>query len=71
MNKKSEPLLTTSNIAIRLNRERSTIVKWELTGKIPLAKRNEKGTRIYTLEDFQKIKDIVTHKNFYQRKPKR
>ena len=59
------------DIAVRFNRNKRAIIRWELIGKIPPAKRNTSGERIYTEEDIQKISDLFRENDFYIRRPKR
>lgn len=59
------------DVAVRLNRNKRAIIRWEVSGKIPLAKRNTSGERIYTEEDIRKILELFKKKDFYQRRPKK
>lgn len=59
------------DVAVRVNRNKRTIIRWELSSKIPPAKRNSAGERIYAEQDIQKILNIYKEGNFYRRRPKR
>lgn len=59
------------DIAVRLNRNKRAIIRWEVSGRIPPAKRNTSGERVYTEEDLQKILELFKKKDFYQRRPKK
>lgn len=65
------PIYKLRDVSVRVNRNKRTVIRWELTGKIPPAKRNSDGERIYTDEDIKKILSIFREGNFYRRKPKR
>lgn len=67
----NSPIYKLRDVAVRVNRNKRTVIRWELIGKIPPAKRNPDGERIYTDEDIKKILSIFREGNFYRRKPKR
>ena len=48
-----------NDLAKELDRDKSTLLRWEKEGIIPLAKRDSRGWRFYSSEDFQNIVKIV------------
>ena len=47
-----------NDLAKELDRDKSTLLRWEKEGIIPLAKRDSRGWRVYSSEDFQNIVKI-------------
>lgn len=71
INNNNDTIYKIRDIAVRFNRNKRAVIRWELIGKIPPAKRNTAGERIYTEEDIQKISDLFRKNDFYIRRPKR
>ena len=46
----------------------NTIKQWEKEGKIPKARRNKFGWRIYTQEEFEEIIKLVKDNNYFKGK---
>ncbi len=42
-----------------IDRDKSTIFRWEKEGRISLPNRDSRGWRIYTENDVRKMKDLV------------
>lgn len=56
------------DLARRLDRDKTTLLRWEAEGKIPKARRDTRGWRYYTPEDFTLIVRLV-EEQFYFRGP--
>ena len=50
--------MTITDVAERIGVTPKTIVRWEKSKKINLAKRDWRGWRVYDKNDFRKIKDF-------------
>jgi len=48
-------IFSLNNIAKAIERDKTTIIKWEKSGKIPSAKRDKNGWRYYTEKEAAKI----------------
>lgn len=56
----------------RLDRDKSTLIRWEAEGRIPGAKRDVRGWRYYTPEDFHSLVQFVeTEINFHEQEASR
>ena len=54
------------DLAKKLDRDKTTLLRWEALGKIPKARRDTRGWRYYTPDDFDLIVKTVKE-NFYFR----
>lgn len=54
-----EKTLTVSEVARKLKRSERWLREAEKKGKIPKAKRDLNGWRVYTLEDIAKLKELL------------
>ncbi|MDP3785154.1 MAG: MerR family transcriptional regulator, partial [bacterium] len=48
----------------RLDRNKNTLLRWEAEGKVPKARRDSRGWRYYTPEDFEFIVKLIREKYF-------
>ena len=42
-----------------IDRDKSTIFRWEKEGRVPPPKRDSRGWRVYTRRDIRKMKRVV------------
>ena len=54
------------DITNRIDRDKSTIIRWEQEGLIPKARRDSRGWRYYTAEEAKKIISLVKETNYFQ-----
>ena len=54
------------DILNRIDRNKTTIIRWEEEGKIPKAKRDSRGWRCYSKEDVDHIINLVLNSNYFQ-----
>jgi len=59
------------DVAVRVNRNKRSIIRWEQLGKIPPARRTEANDRIYSEEDIQTILNFMKKDTFYRRRPRK
>ncbi len=57
-------MMTTTKIAKMLRISPSTIKKWEKTGMVKKAKRNQRGWRVYDNNDTEKLMGFYIVKSF-------
>lgn len=55
-----------NDIARRIDRDKTTIIRWEKQGLIPKAHRDSRGWRYYTHEDVERIVQIVEKTHYFQ-----
>lgn len=53
-------------IAQKIDRDKSTIIRWEQQGLIPQAKRDSRGWRYYSRGEMEKIIKMVKETNYFQ-----
>lgn len=53
-------------ITQRIDRDKSTIIRWENFGLIPKARRDSRGWRIYSAEEIDAIVERVKRTNYFQ-----
>jgi len=56
-----------ADLAVKLDRDKTTLIRWEAEGKIPLARRDSRGWRYYTEGDFNTIAGLAASTLFEQR----
>ena len=54
------------NIAKKIDRDKSTIIRWEEQKLIPQAKRDSRGWRYYSRGEMEKIIKMVKETNYFQ-----
>jgi DNA-binding transcriptional MerR regulator len=55
-----------NDIIEQIDRNKTTVIRWEEQGLIPQAKRDSRGWRYYTREEFDKIVSLVKQTNYFQ-----
>lgn len=53
-------------IADRIDRDKTTLIRWEKTGLIPKAKRDSRGWRYYNEKEAEKIINLIKKTNYFQ-----
>jgi len=56
------------DIGEEIDRDKTTIIRWEREGLIPKAKRDSRGWRYYTKEQADQIVNKVLSTNYFQKK---
>jgi len=57
-----------NDILKKVDRNKTTILRWENVGYIPKAKRDSRGWRCYTENEVEKIVDLVKKNNYFMKK---
>ncbi|MDP2930500.1 MAG: MerR family transcriptional regulator [bacterium] len=55
-----------NDILKRIDRNKTTLIRWEIIGLIPEAKRDSRGWRYYTEEEVQSILKRVKDTNYFR-----
>ncbi len=55
-----------SDILKRIDRNKTTLLRWEEMGLIPKARRDSRGWRYYTAEEVEYIVRLVKETNYFQ-----
>ena len=56
-----------NDILKRIDRNKTTVLRWETLGLIPKAKRDSRGWRCYTKEDVEEIVRLVKETNYFRK----
>lgn len=64
-----KPHFRVRDLTKAVDRDKTTLLRWEKLGLIPAAKRDSRGWRFYTEEDFSAIIRKVRESNFFRRGP--
>lgn len=56
-----------NDILKRVDRNKTTVLRWEALGLIPKAKRDSRGWRYYTESDVEEIIKLIKKNNHFQR----
>ena len=51
-----------------VDRNKTTLLRWEDEGLIPKAKRDSRGWRCYTEKDIKEIIDLIKKTNYFRKK---
>lgn len=54
------------NIVKKIDRDKSTIIRWEQQGLLPQAKRDSRGWRYYSKGEIEKIIKLIKETNYFQ-----
>jgi DNA-binding transcriptional MerR regulator len=57
------------DIEEKIDRDKTTIIRWEKEGIIPTAKRDSRGWRYYTKEEMAKIVNRVLSTDYFRNMP--
>jgi len=52
----------------RIDRNKTTLLRWEEKGLIPKAKRDSRGWRYYSKEEMEKILDLIKKTDYFRKK---
>lgn len=55
------------DILRRIDRNKTTLIRWEERGLIPKAKRDSRGWRYYSKEEFEKILKLIKKTNYFRK----
>ncbi len=56
-----------NDILKRIDRNKTTLIRWEEQGLIPKAKRDSRGWRYYSKEEVEKIIDLVKKTDYFRK----
>ena len=54
------------DILDKIDRDKTTLIRWEKEGIIPEAKRDSRGWRYYTKEEVANIIDKILNSNYFR-----
>jgi len=54
------------DILTRIDRNKTTIIRWEEEGKIPKAKRDSRGWRCYSKQEIDHIINLILNTDYFQ-----
>lgn len=54
------------DIQDKIDRDKTTLIRWEREGLIPTAKRDSRGWRYYTREEVRNIVNMVLTTNYFR-----
>jgi len=57
-----------NDILRRIDRNKTTVLRWEALGLIPKVKRDSRGWRCYAKRDIEEIVKLVKESNYFQKK---
>jgi len=57
-----------NDILRKVDRNKTTLLRWEAEGIIPKAKRDSRGWRCYTEKDVKKIVKLIKKNNYFRKK---
>ncbi len=55
------------DIEERVDRDKTTLIRWEKEGLIPKARRDSRGWRYYSKEEVQKIVSLVLTTDYFRK----
>jgi DNA-binding transcriptional MerR regulator len=58
-----------NTILKRIDRNKTTLIRWESQGLIPKAKRDSRGWRYYSKEEVEKILDLIKKTDYFRKIP--
>ena len=56
-----------NEILSEIDRNKTTIIRWESEGLIPKAKRDSRGWRYYTQKEIQRIIKLIKKNNYFRK----
>ncbi len=57
------------DIEDKIDRDKTTLIRWEKEGLIPQAKRDTRGWRYYSKEEVRKIVNTVLTTDYFRKQP--
>jgi hypothetical protein len=54
------------DILVQIDRNKTTVLRWEELGLIPKARRDSRGWRYYTREEVDRIVGLVKKSNYFR-----
>lgn len=57
------------DIQDKIDRDKTTLIRWEKEGLIPLAKRDSRGWRYYSKNEVKNIIDVVLSTDYFRNIP--
>ncbi len=56
-----------NEILKRVDRNKTTLIRWEEEGLIPRAKRDSRGWRFYTEDEIEKVINLIEETNYFRK----
>lgn len=56
-----------NEILKRIDRNKTTFIRWEEMGLVPKAKRDSRGWRYYTEEEVERIVNLIKETNYFRK----
>lgn len=56
-----------NEILKRIDRNKTTFIRWEEMGLVPKARRDSRGWRYYTEEEVEKIVNLIKETNYFRK----
>ena len=63
----SEKKYRLKDIEVKVDRDKTTLIRWEKSGLIPTAKRDSRGWRYYTKEQVGQIVDKILSTDYFRK----
>ena len=54
------------DIEKNVDRDKTTLIRWEKKGLIPMARRDSRGWRCYSKEEVNNIVNIILNNNYFR-----
>lgn len=56
-----------NEILRRVDRNKTTLIRWEEEGLIPRAKRDSRGWRYYNRDEIEQVINLIEEKNYFRK----
>lgn len=56
-----------NEILRRVDRNKTTLIRWEEEGLIPRAKRDSRGWRYYNQDEIEQVINLIEEKNYFRK----
>jgi DNA-binding transcriptional MerR regulator len=63
----SEEKYYLNDILKKIDRNKTTLIRWEEQGLIPKAKRDSRGWRYYSKKELKKIIDLIKETDYFRK----
>ena len=63
----SEKKYRLKDIEVKVDRDKTTLIRWEKSGLIPTAKRDSRGWRYYTKDQVGQIVDNILASDYFRK----
>ncbi len=56
-----------NEILRKVDRNKTTLIRWEAEGLIPKAKRDSRGWRYYSQDEIEKVVNLIEQANYFRK----